>query len=182
MDFEKSVVENEKMVHYIINRYFGQYRRFRDDLFSIGKIGLVKAVKNHNPEKEAKLSSYACICIKNEIFSYLRRFSREKYKGEQDMLSLEGPTPNDPESTLYDIVGTDRDMVSRQVESKIFVEELLSCLNDRQREMVERFYGLNGKPEQNQKEIAEVMGTSPKAVSETIRRAFRRIRAYQEAS
>ncbi|MFD1394211.1 sigma-70 family RNA polymerase sigma factor [Kroppenstedtia eburnea] len=181
MDFERRVMENKNLVFYTVNKFFGRYRPIRADLISLGKIGLVVAAKTYDESKKVSFSSYAVTCIKNEIVAkYFIHHDRAKRKTDQSVLSLEGPTPHsgqfDEKTTLEEIVGTDPDTVSKPAELSILVQQILDMMDPIEREIIERYFGLNGRPEQSRKEIGAELGISSKAVDCRISRLYRRIR------
>lgn len=137
-----------------------------DDLVSIGAMGLVKAVNTFNSEKNIKLATYAARCIENEILMYLRRAC--KYKLE---VSLDEPLNVDwdgNELLLSDVLGTDGDLVSKDLEEqsdKELLKKALLRLKPRERQIIELRYGLDGKKELTQKEVADMLGISQSYIS-----------------
>lgn len=137
-----------------------------DDLVSIGAMGLVKAVNTFNSEKNIKLATYAARCIENEILMYLRRAC--KYKLE---VSLDEPLNVDwdgNELLLSDVLGTDGDLVSKDLEDqsdKELLKKALLRLKPRERQIIELRYGLGGKKELTQKEVADMLGISQSYIS-----------------
>ena len=137
-----------------------------EDLISIGTIGLIKAVNSFNPEKNIKLATYASRCIENEILMVLRRTSRRR--GE---VSFDEPLNVDwdgNELLLSDVLGTDPDIVSRDLENDAERDMLMSAvrrLNERERSIVDLRYGLGGGQEHTQKEVADMLGISQSYIS-----------------
>ncbi len=137
-----------------------------EDLISIGTIGLIKAVNSFNPEKNIKLATYASRCIENEILMVLRRTSRRK--GE---ISFDEPLNVDwdgNELLLSDVLGTEPDIVSRDLDSNAERDMLRSAvqtLSRRERDIVDLRYGLSGRGEHTQKEVADMMGISQSYIS-----------------
>ncbi len=137
-----------------------------EDLISIGTIGLIKAVNSFNPEKNIKLATYASRCIENEILMVLRRTSRRK--GE---ISFDEPLNVDwdgNELLLSDVLGTEPDIVSRDLDSNAERDMLMSAvqtLSRRERDIVDLRYGLSGRGEHTQKEVADMMGISQSYIS-----------------
>ena len=152
-----------------------------EDLISIGTIGLIKAVGTFSVEKNIKLATYASRCIENEILMYLRKSSRQK-----EELSLDEPLNVDwdgNELLLSDILGTDEDLVNRDMESEAEKEALRRCmdtLNGRERMIMELRFGLTGAPEQTQKEVADRIGISQSYISRLEKRIIRRLQAQME--
>ena len=128
-----------------------------EDLISIGTIGLIKGINTFNPEKKIKLATYASRCIENEILMYLRRTN--KLKGE---ISLDEPLNKDADGNellLSDILGTDYDVTSKDIEDEVDKKLLkisIDKLNSRERNIMEMRFGLkNGGKEKTQKEVAD---------------------------
>ena len=137
-----------------------------EDLVSIGTIGLIKGVNTYKLDKNIKLATYASRCIDNEILMFLRKNKRRK--GE---ISFEDSLSYDSEGNelhLEDILGTADDVVTRpleeEIERKILYQELTN-LNDRDKEIMTLRYGLFGKKEMTQKEVASALGISQSYIS-----------------
>ena len=137
-----------------------------EDLVSIGTIGLIKGVNTYKLDKNIKLATYASRCIDNEILMFLRKNKRRR--GE---VSFEDSLSYDSEGNelhLEDILGTADDVVTRpleeEIEKKILYEELTK-LNDRDKEIMTLRYGLFGKKEMTQKEVASSLGISQSYIS-----------------
>ena len=155
-----------------------------EDLISIGTIGLIKAVNTFNPEKKIKLATYASRCIENEVLMYLRRTSRLKYE-----VSLDEPLKTDwdgNELLLSDVLGTEGDLVSRGVEEdaeKQVLTSALSHLAPRERRIMNMRFGLGGKREMTQKEVADELGISQSYISRLEKRILSRLQTeMQKAS
>ncbi len=161
----KLVEHNLRLVVYIAKR-FDNTGIEMDELISIGTIGLIKAVKSYNSDKKIKLATYASRCIENEILMYLRKMV--KIKSE---VSLEEPLNVDYEGNqlvLSDVLGTDCDMIYKDMESRVendILKQLFDKLNERDREIVGMRYGLYGREEKTQKEIADMMNISQSYIS-----------------
>ena len=174
------IEHNLRLVVYISKRFENTGINI-EDLISIGTIGLIKAVNTFNSGKNIKLATYASRCIENEILMYLRKSSRQK-----EELSLDEPLNVDwdgNELLLSDILGTDEDLVNRDMESEAEKEALRRCmdtLNGRERMIMELRFGLTGAPEQTQKEVAERMGISQSYISRLEKRIIRRLQAQME--
>ena len=137
-----------------------------EDLVSIGTIGLIKGVNTYKLDKNIKLATYASRCIDNEILMFLRKNKRRR--GE---VSFEDSLSYDSEGNelhLEDILGTADDIVTRpleeEIEKKILYQELTK-LNDRDKEIMTLRYGLFGKKEMTQKEVASSLGISQSYIS-----------------
>lgn len=159
------VSHNLRLVVYIAKK-FENTKENPEDLISVGTIGLIKGVKSFNIEKNIKLATYCSRCIENEILMYLRKTS--KYKGE---ISLEEPLNVDTEGNellLADILGSDRAVVSDEVEDKAQFEQLegmMKKLSERERYIIEMRFGLFGREEKTQKEVADTLGISQSYIS-----------------
>ncbi len=165
-DARKVLIErNLRLVVYIAKR-FENTGVDLEDLISIGTIGLIKSVSSYNPDKNIKLATFASRCIENEILMYLRKMT--KIRAE---VSLDEPLNVDWEGNvllLSDILGTDPEITYKDVEIKDEKDILLSSFNklpEREREIVELRFGLYGKEEMTQKEIADKMGISQSYIS-----------------
>ena len=137
-----------------------------DDLISVWTIGLIKAVNSFDTDKKIKLATYASRCIENEILMHLRRIVRIKTE-----VSFDEPLNVDWEGNellLSDILGTDNDLVYKNIENSVEKELLWSAikkLNDREQEIMELRFGLKGKNEKTQKEVADMLGISQSYIS-----------------
>ena len=127
-----------------------------EDLISIGTIGLMKAVNTFNSEKKIKLATYASRCIENEILMYLRR--NNKIKGE---VSIDEPLNKDGDGNellLSDILGTDPDITSRNLEDEVdkkLLKASIAKLNSREKNIMEMRFGFLSGKEKTQKEVAD---------------------------
>ena len=159
------VERNLRLVVYIAKR-FDNTGIDIEELISVGTLGLIKAVKNYNSERKIKLATFASRCIENEILMYLRKMV--KIKAE---VSLDEPLNVDWEGNqlvLSDVLGTDGDMIFKDVESRMENEilyELYSKLSERDKAIVGMRYGLYGIEEKTQKEIADMMNISQSYIS-----------------
>ena len=161
----KLIEHNLRLVVYIA-RKFDNTGVETDDLISVGTIGLIKAVNTFNAGKNIKLATYASRCIENEILMYLRRVVR--LKGE---VSLDEPLNVDKEGNellLSDVLGTDSDVVYKDIErsaEKEMLREAIGKLSQREREIMNMRFGLNGEEERTQKEVADALGISQSYIS-----------------
>ncbi|MBD8046160.1 MAG: RNA polymerase sporulation sigma factor SigE [Clostridium argentinense] len=148
-----------------------------EDLISVGTIGLIKAVNTFDPEKKIKLATYASRCIENEILMYLRRNSKIKTE-----ISFYEPLNIDwdgNELLLSDILGTESDVVYNMIEDEVDKQLLVLAmekLNDREKEIVELRFGLNGYSEKTQKEVADILGISQSYISRLEKRIIKRLK------
>ena len=139
-----------------------------EDLISIGTIGLIKGINTFNPEKKIKLATYASRCIENEILMYLRRNNKIKLE-----VSIDEPLNVDwdgNELLLSDILGTDEDIIYRDMENEVeirLLREALDRLSKRERQIICLRYGIGTKDgiEMTQKEVADLLGISQTYIS-----------------
>ena len=148
-----------------------------EDLISIGTIGLIKAISTYRRDKNIKLATYASRCIENEILMHIRKISAQKAE-----VSLDEPINMDydgNELLLSDILGTDEDMILRPLEDDVdlrVLRQAVSELPDREREIVEMRFGLGGRQELTQKEVAQFMGISQSYISRLEKRIMLKLR------
>ena len=170
------IEHNLRLVVYIARR-FENTGVDLDDLVSVGTIGLIKAVGSFNSEKNIKLATYASRCIENEILMHLRRTVKQKSE-----VSFDEPLNTDWEGNelmLSDVMGTDGDVVYKRIENGVETELLgvaLTKLNDREREIMELRYGLNGGEEKTQREVADMLGISQSYISRLEKRIIVRLK------
>ena len=152
-----------------------------EDLISIGTIGLIKAVGSFDPDKNIKLATYASRCIENEILMVLRRNSKRRLE-----VSLDEPLNTDwdgNELLLSDVLGTDADLVSRQLDADVEKQLLylaISKLGERERRIISLRYGLAGGREYTQKEVADMMGISQSYISRLEKRIISQLHDAME--
>ena len=139
-----------------------------EDLMSIGTIGRIKAINTFKSDRQIKLATYASRCIENEILMYLRRTSKTRLE-----VSIDEPLNVDwdgNELLLSDILGTDEDLVSKDIESETerkLLQKAIACLSGRERQIIELRYGLGKHMDQEltQKEVADLLGISQSYIS-----------------
>ena len=150
-----------------------------EDLISIGTIGLIKAINTFNPNKKIKLATYASRCIENEILMYLRRNNKTKME-----VSIDEPLNVDwdgNELLLSDILGTDEDVIYKDIESEVECKLLLKAidkLTEREKTIIKLRFGL-GTPdgqEMTQKEVAELLGISQSYISRLEKKIMKRLK------
>jgi RNA polymerase sporulation-specific sigma factor len=172
----KLIEHNLRLVVYIAKKFENTGIDI-EDLISVGTIGLIKAVNSFNSEKNIKLATYASRCIENEILMYLRRTA--KIKSE---VSFEEPLNTDWEGNellLSDILGTDNDIVYKDIESSVEKEILqlsLKKLGNREQEIMQLRFGLGGVPEKTQKEVADLLGISQSYISRLEKKIIGRLK------
>lgn len=149
-----------------------------EDLVSIGTIGLIKGVNTYRLDKNIKLATYASRCIDNEILMYLRKTKRRK--GEvsfEDNLSFDA---DGNELHLEDVLGTDADIVTKRLDDELDISimtEEIKKLNKRDREIIELRYGLNGKKEMTQKDVAALLGISQSYISRIEKKVIKKLQS-----
>ena len=172
----RTLIERNLRLVVFIARKFENTGVMLEDLISIGTIGLIKAVNTFDPTKKIKLATYASRCIENEVLMFLRRHSRTKLE-----VSIDEPLKTDwdgNELLLSDVLGTEPDTVSRAMEDdaeKTMLFEALARLNPRERQIMSLRFGLGGREEMTQKEVADVMGISQSYISRLEKRILQRL-------
>ena len=170
------VERNLRLVVYIARR-FENVSTGLEDLISIGTIGLIKAIGTYRLDKNIRLATYASRCIENEILMHIRKISGMKVE-----ISLDEPINLDcdgNELLLSDILGTDGDEIARPLEDDVdlcVLRQALKELPSREREIVLLRFGLEGRKELTQKEVAEKMGISQSYISRLEKRIMGKLR------
>ena len=170
------VEHNLRLVVYIARRFENTGVNL-EDLISIGTIGLIKAVNTYRSDRKIRLATYASRCIENEILMHIRKISNQRAE-----VSLDEPINMDcdgNELLLSDILGTEEDMILRPLEEDVDIRVLrqaLSELPEREREIVLMRYGLEGRKELTQKEVARKMGISQSYISRLEKRIMQRLK------
>lgn len=179
-DYAKSMLveRNLRLVVYIAKK-FDNTGVGVEDLISIGTIGLIKAINTFNSDKNIKLATYASRCIENEILMFLRRNNKTKME-----VSIDEPLNVDwdgNELLLSDILGTEEDCVSKDIENEVDVRLLmmaLSKLSERERTIVKLRYGIGTADgeEKTQKEVADMLGISQSYISRLEKKIIKRLK------
>ena len=170
------VEHNLRLVVYIARRFENTGIPL-EDLISIGTIGLMKAIGTYRLDKKIKLATYASRCIENEILMYIRKTAKEKTE-----VSLDEPINMDGDGNellLGDILGTEEDVVMKPLEEDVdlcVLRQSLRELPQRERELINMRYGLEGRRELTQKEAAQQMGISQSYISRLEKRIMQRLR------
>ncbi len=175
---EKLISHNLRLVVYLAKK-FENTGVAVEDLISIGSIGLIKGINTFNPNKQIKLATYASRCIENEILMYLRRNNKTKLE-----VSIDEPLNVDwdgNELLLSDILGTDEDIIYRDMENEAELKLLRAAvdkLSGREREIVELRFGINrkGGKEMTQKEVADILGISQSYISRLEKKIMDRLK------
>ena len=170
------IEHNLRLVVYIARRFENTGVGI-EDLISIGTIGLIKAVETYKPAKNIKLATYASRCIENEILMHLRKNANRR--GE---VSLDEPLNTDwdgNELLLSDVLGTDSDSIEKPIEDDVDRDLLfaaVSRLSERERTIITMRFGLDGRKERTQKEVADQLGISQSYISRLEKRIIDRLK------
>ena len=170
------IEHNLRLVAYIARRFENTGVHI-EDLISIGTIGLIKAVGTYQPAKAIKLATYASRCIENEILMYLRKTANQKTE-----LSFDEPLNTDwdgNELLLSDVLGTDEDLVVQPLEADVdrqLLRRAMERLDDRERQIITLRFGLDGRRECTQKEVADKLGISQSYISRLEKRIIARLK------
>ena len=173
---QRLIERNLRLVVYIARRFENTGVNI-EDLISIGTIGLIKAVSTFRTDRNIKLATYSSRCIENEILMHIRKISNQKTE-----VSLDEPINTDydgNELLLSDVLGTDGDTVMRPMEDDVdhqLLHRALQELPERDRSIVVMRYGLGGRKEKTQKEVADLMGISQSYISRLEKRIMARLR------
>lgn len=174
---DQLIEHNLRLVIYVAKKYDGTTYGTIEDLISIGTIGLVKAINTFKTDKNIKLATYASRCIENEILMYLRKTNKLKLE-----ISLDEPLNIDydgNELLLSDIIGTDENIVSKEIEENEQKRAMYLALQDlsaKEREILILRYGLNGQKELTQKDVADLMGISQSYISRLEKKIIKKLR------
>lgn len=172
------IERNMRLVAHVAKKYQNPEDEM-EDLISIGTIGLIKSINTYNPDKNIKLATYASRCIENEILMYLRRNSKTRLE-----VSIDEPLNVDwdgNELLLSDILGTDEDVIYRDIETDVERTLLMTAiagLTGRERMIIELRFGLNtaGGEEKTQKEVADMLGISQSYISRLEKKIMGRLK------
>ncbi|MGN1408967.1 MAG: sigma-70 family RNA polymerase sigma factor [Eubacteriales bacterium] len=170
------ISHNLRLVVYIAKKFEGCGTGI-EDLISIGTIGLIKAVNTYKTDRGIKLATYASRCIENEILMYIRK--NAPHKGD---LSIDEPLNTDwdgNELLLSDVLESTEEPIGRELEKEEdekTVRDAVAGLDKREREIIEMRYGLGGKREMTQKEVADKLGISQSYISRLEKRIIERLR------
>ena len=175
---EVLIERNMRLVAHIAKKY-NNSSEDQDDLISIGTIGLIKAIETYNIEKGTRLATYASKCIENEILMYLRRNNKTKLE-----VSIDEPLNVDwdgNELLLSDILGTDEDIIYRDLEDETerkLLNAAIDRLNPREQKIVKLRFGLGREQEDEmtQKEVADLLGISQSYISRLEKKIMKRLK------
>ena len=172
---EKLIEHNLRLVVFLAKKYENTGVDL-EDLVSIGNIGLIKGINTFSSDKNIKLATYCSRCIENEILMFLRKNKKLKMEVSIDCpLSLDG---DGNELHLEDVIGTDKDVVSNDIEEKSNKEVMINCilkLKPRDRDIMILRYGLLGSEEYTQKEVASMLGISQSYISRIEKKVIKKL-------
>ena len=170
------VEHNLRLVAHIVKKYYTGTNDY-DDLLSVGVVGLIKAINTFDATKTQRLSSYAAICIQNEILMMFRN-----NKKAQQEISLSESVDSDKDGNnlvLMDVIAVDDDIVEK-IDTKFKSEKLQQYINEeldeREKTVIELRYGLNGHEEKTQREIAAMLNISRSYISRIETKALKKLR------
>lgn len=177
MSVKSTLIERNLRLVVYIARKFENTGIYVEDLISIGTIGLIKAINTFNPSKNIKLATYASRCIENEILMYLRKNSNMRSE-----VSIDEPLNVDwdgNELLLSDILGTDNDVIYKNIEDEVDRTLLLDAmekLSGREQQIMKLRFGLGTGKEKTQKEVADMLGISQSYISRLEKRIIGRLK------
>jgi len=173
----KLIEHNLRLVVFLAKKYENT-KVDLEDLVSIGTIGLIKGVNTYKLDKNIKLATYASRCIDNEILMYLRKTKRKRTEiSFEDSLSFDA---DGNELHLEDVLGTEPDIVTKKLEDELdkkLLHKEVNKLTGRDKEIIEYRYGLNGKKELTQKEVASMMGISQSYISRIEKKVIKKLKS-----
>ncbi len=173
---DKLIEHNLRLVVFLAKKYENT-KVDLEDLVSIGTIGLIKAINTYSMDKNIRLATYASRCIDNEILMYLRKNKKVRTEVSFDeSLSFDA---DGNELHLEDILGTESDIVTRNIEDETDKKAMLDEINKldkRDRQIMFMRYGLNGYEEKTQKEVASVLGISQSYISRIEKKVIKRLK------
>ena len=172
---DKLIEHNLRLVVFLAKKYENT-KIDLEDLVSIGTIGLIKGVNTFQNDKNIKLATYASRCIDNEILMYLRKTKKKRTEVSfEDSLSFDS---EGNELHLEDVLGTDNNIVTKPIEDELdkkLMYKEVSKLGKRDKEIIELRYGLNGKKEMTQKEVANMLGISQSYISRIEKKVIKKL-------
>ncbi len=172
---EKLIEHNLRLVVFLAKKYENTGVDL-EDLVSIGNIGLIKGINTFSSNKNIKLATYCSRCIENEILMFLRKNKKLKMEVSIDCpLSLDG---DGNELHLEDVIGTDKDIVTDEIDAKSNKEIMIKCilnLKPRDRDIMILRYGLLGSEEYTQKEVASMLGISQSYISRIEKKVIKKL-------
>ena len=174
------IERNLRLVAHIMKKYYAQTSD-QEDLISIGTIGLIKGITTFDPEKGARLATYAARCVENEILMHFR--SRKKSAQDVSLSDYIETGTDGAALSLMDVVSEDCDLTEQVInrETALQLHEAVEhCLTEQERQVIEMRYGLSGQAPLRQREVAGITGISRSYVSRIEKRALQKLRAELE--
>ena len=174
------IERNLRLVAHIMKKYYAQTSD-QEDLISIGTIGLIKGITTFDPEKGARLATYAARCVENEILMHFR--SRKKSAQDVSLSDYIETGTDGAALSLMDVVSEDCDLTEQVINRETALqlhEAVAHCLTEQERRVIELRYGLSGQAPLRQREVAGITGISRSYVSRIEKRALQKLRAELE--
>ena len=174
------IERNLRLVAHIMKKYYAQTSD-QEDLISIGTIGLIKGITTFDPEKGARLATYAARCVENEILMHFR--SRKKSAQDVSLSDYIETGTDGAALSLMDVVSEDCDLTEQVINRETALqlhEAVAHCLTEQERQVIELRYGLSGQAPLRQREVAGITGISRSYVSRIEKRALQKLRAELE--
>ena len=172
----KLIEHNLRLVVFLSKKYDNTLYDL-EELVSIGTLGLIKAVKTYKLDKNIKLATYASRCIDNEILMHLRKNKKRKTEVSfEDSINFDN---EGNELKIEDVFGTEDDLLEKTIEekdNKFLLEEYVKELDDRDKIIIEERYGLFGKKELTQKELADKLSISQSYISRIEKKIIKKLK------
>ncbi len=176
LDARNKLIEHNLRLVVFLSKKYENTKVDLEDLVSIGTIGLIKGVNTYRLDKNIKLATYASRCIDNEILMYLRKTKKKRTEiSFEDSLSFDA---DGNELHLEDVLGTEADIVTKGLEDKFnrkMLYDEVGKVKGRDKDIIEYRYGLNGKKEMTQEEVANLMGISQSYISRIEKKVIKRL-------
>ena len=177
----KLIEHNLRLVVFLAKKYENTGESL-EDLVSIGSVGLIKGVNTYKLGKNIKLATYASRCIDNEILMFLRKNKKRRGEGSfEDSLSFDS---EGNELHLEDVLGTDSDIVTKEIEKeteKNMLYREINNLNDRDKQIMIMRYGLFNTEEMTQKDVANILGISQSYISRIEKKVIKRLKQLDKS-
>ena len=177
IDARNKLIEHNLRLVVFLSKKYDNTMYDLEELVSIGTLGLIKAVKTYKLDKNIKLATYASRCIDNEILMHLR-----KNKKRRTEVSFEDAINFDNEGNelhIEDVFGTSEDLLEKTIEekdNKQLLEQFVLKLDDRDKKIIEERYGLFGKKELTQKELADKLSISQSYISRIEKKIIKKLK------
>ena len=174
------IERNLRLVAHIMKKYYAQTSD-QEDLISIGTIGLIKGITTFDPDKGARLATYAARCVENEILMHFR--SRKKSAQDVSLSDYIETGTDGAALSLMDVVSEDCDLTEQVINRETALqlhEAVAHCLTEQERQVIDLRYGLSGQAPLRQREVAGITGISRSYVSRIEKRALQKLRAELE--